>query len=100
MALDMSAIYRDDATPDETIKAYQHLINTGSCWTMDGSTGRYAMELLKGGFCMLGETGHQNAYGGYVPSRYEVKPGTLGSREYMNAKIRERDEDILNENCY
>ena len=34
---------------------------------------------------MLGETSCRDYYGNYVPSRYEVKAGTKGSKEYCEA---------------
>jgi hypothetical protein len=88
---DLSALYREDATLDEQVAAYQHLIDTGACWTMDGSTGRAAMSLIEDGYCTLGPVGHRDYYGNYVPSRDEVEPGTKGSVEYAAARQEERD---------
>jgi len=34
------------------------------------------------GAIVLGEVGHRDFYGNYVPSRHEVEPGTKGSVEY------------------
>ena len=31
----------------------QSMINDGTCWTMEGSQGRFAMSLLEAGTCML-----------------------------------------------
>lgn len=81
---DLSALYDEDAAPDEVIEAYQHLINTGQVWRMEGSMGRTAMDLIESGHCVLGEQGHRDYWGNYVPSRYEVEPGTKGSVEYAN----------------
>jgi hypothetical protein len=80
---DMTALYREDATHDEIVAAYQSLINSGDCWRMDGSTGRTAMALIEAGDCVLGEVGHRDYWGNYVPSRTEVQPGTKGSVEYQ-----------------
>jgi len=33
----------------------------------------------------LGEEGRRDYWGNYVPSRYEVEPGTKGSVEYVEA---------------
>jgi hypothetical protein len=79
---DMTAVYREDATVDETIDAYQELIDTGDAWRLEGSVGRTAMALIEQGLCILGPTGHRDYYGNYVPSRDEVEPGTKGSPEY------------------
>ena len=58
------------------------MINDGTAWRLQGSYGRTAMSLLESGDCILGEQGHHDYYGNYVPSRYEVKAGTKGSVEY------------------
>jgi hypothetical protein len=70
------------------IRKCQKLINSGNAWRLEGSFGRYAMNMIENGFCMLGLKGHRDYWGNYVPSRFEVKPGTKGSREYMK-KARE-----------
>ena len=80
--MSMSAIYDEDATEEEVIEAYQEMINNGSAWRMEGSVGRQAMALIESGDCVLGETGHRDYWGNYVPSRHEVEPGTKGSVEY------------------
>jgi hypothetical protein len=80
---DMSALWREDATDAEQIAAYQELVNTGDAWRMEGHIGRTAMQLIRDGVIMLGEKGHRDYYGNYVPSRTEVKPGTKGSAEYV-----------------
>ena len=67
----------------------QELINSGMAWRLEGSIGRAAMNCIESGHCILGEQGHRDYYGNYVPSRYEVEPGTKGSLEY--AKKRQPD---------
>ena len=59
----------------------QKMINTGLAWKMEGSVGRYAMELLRSGACMLPKESVVDYYGNKVPSRDEVVSGTLGSFE-------------------
>jgi hypothetical protein len=88
---DLSAIYRDDADTDDVIDAYQELINTGACWTMNGDTGRTAMRLIEDGYCILGEVGHRDYWGNYVPSRTEVAPGSKGTIEYAEKLSGERE---------
>lgn len=66
----------------------QDLINSGTAWKLEGSVGRAAMEAIEAGECVLGEEGHKDYWGNYVPSRYEVQPGTKGSVEYA-AKMQE-----------
>jgi hypothetical protein len=64
----------------------QELINSGAAWCLEGSVGRAAMDAINAGACMLGETGHRDYWGNYVPSRHEVQAGTKGSREYCEAR--------------
>jgi hypothetical protein len=60
----------------------QELIDSGMAWRLEGSVGRAAMAALEDGECILGEAGHHDYWGNYIPSRYEVAPGTKGSIEY------------------
>jgi hypothetical protein len=83
---EVSAIWDEEATSEEQVAAYQSLINSGQAWRMEGSVGRTAMSLLESGDCVLGEQGYRDYWGNYVPSRYEVEPGTKGSVEYAEAK--------------
>jgi hypothetical protein len=40
-----------DATREEQIAAWQHLINTGLCWQLQGFFGRTAQNLIDEGVC-------------------------------------------------
>lgn len=40
-----------EASYDETIEAWQHLINTGLCWKLQGFFGRTAKHLIDQGIC-------------------------------------------------
>jgi hypothetical protein len=64
------------------VTAIQDQINSGICWHMEGSVGRFAMSMLQAGVCMLPLVRKTNAYGGTVPSRNDVKAGTTGSFEH------------------
>lgn len=77
-----AALYSESATEDEIVECYQRLIDSGDAWNLEGSVGRSAMALIESGHCMLGEVGHLDYWGTYVPSRFEVEPGTKGSEEY------------------
>lgn len=57
----------------------QRLIDSGQAWLMEGYVGRQAMNALEIGACMLPTERCTYYYGGTVPSRYDVKPGTKGS---------------------
>jgi hypothetical protein len=79
---DLSAIWREDATEEETVRAYQRLIDSGQAWHLEGSVGRTAMDLIERGECVLGPEGHRDFWGNYVPGRDEVDEGTKGSVQY------------------
>jgi hypothetical protein len=36
---------------DQVVEAWQHLINTGLCWQLQGFFGRTAMRLIQDGIC-------------------------------------------------
>ena len=72
----------DGMTDDDAIEGIQSLIDSGMAWRMEGSVGRAAMSSIEAGYNVLGKEGHTDYYGNYVPSRYEVMPGTKGSIEY------------------
>lgn len=74
--------FYDAESREEYVAGMQELINSGAAWRLEGSVGRDAMALIESGDCMLGETGHRDYWGNYVPSRFEVKAGTKGSPEY------------------
>jgi len=60
----------------------QGLIDSGMAWRLEGSVGRAAMDAIESGACVLGEVGHRDYWGNYIPSRHEVEPGTKDSLEY------------------
>ena len=78
--------YDTDQTREEYIASMQELINSGTAWRLEGAVGREAMGLIESGDCMLGEEGHRDYWGNYVPSRHEVKPGTKGSAEFVEER--------------
>ena len=40
-----------DLGEDEIIELFQHLIDTGLAWSLQGHYGRTAMDLIQGGYC-------------------------------------------------
>jgi hypothetical protein len=41
----------EEHTEEEFIAAWQHLIDTGACWSLQGWYGRGAMAMIKAGHC-------------------------------------------------
>lgn len=41
----------EDGSEQEQIEAWQHLIDTGLCWTLQGWFGRRAQNLIDSGVC-------------------------------------------------
>jgi hypothetical protein len=83
---DLTALYREDATEEETVEAYQDMIDSGHVWSMEGHVGRTAMSLIESGRCTLGPEPSKDYWGNRIPSKSEVKPGTMGSPEYVEAQ--------------
>lgn len=79
----VSAVINLEQEDGNEIASLQALINSGDAWTLQGSTGRACMEAIRAGLCALGPKGHLDAYGNYVPSRFEVKAGTKGSVQFV-----------------
>ncbi len=77
--MNYTALYDEDATEEDQIECYQHLVNSGDAWRLEGHVGRTAMGLLTAGTIMLGKRAVQDYYGSTVPARDQVKPGTKGS---------------------
>jgi hypothetical protein len=82
MVDDIIAFEGGEMDEADEIRMMQEMIDSGMAWKMQGSYGRAAMDMIEAGLCVLGEEGHRDFYGNYIPSRYEVKPGTKGSLEY------------------
>lgn len=80
---DLTAIYDEDATAEETLDAYQALVDSGQAWCLEGAVGREAMRLIEEGQIALGPTACRDYWGNVVPGRGDVEPGTKGSVEYV-----------------
>lgn len=81
----MDFLWDDEVSEQDYIAGMQELVNTGQAWYLEGSVGRQAMSLIESGQIMLGEEGHRDYWGNYVPSRYEVEAGSMGSAEFVKA---------------
>ena len=64
-------------------------------WRSSGDVGRAMMGAMRAGHCMLGHLHCHDAYGNRVPSRHEVAPGTLGSRDYVVERMGEEYADRI-----
>lgn len=73
----------DGSTHADHLKAMQRLINSGTAWILQGSYGRSAMQAIEEGSLMLGTTAQKDYWGTVVPSRFDVEPGTKGSRQFV-----------------
>lgn len=81
---DMMILVGDqEADEMEVAIAMQNALNSGVGWRMEGSFGRSMMAALKSGRAMLGKFGVRDYYGNYIPSRFEVKEGSFGSRSFV-----------------
>lgn len=82
--------FEDEVEDDDEfgLGPLQELIDSGMAWRLEGSIGRQCMAAIEEGICVLGEVGHRDYWGNYVPSRYEVEAGTKGSQEYAD-RLRE-----------
>lgn len=78
------ALLLGDEDADE-LAGLQELADTGAAWHLEGSVGRAVMAAIEDGQIALGPVGHRDYWGNYVPSRFEVEPGTKGSVEYVEA---------------
>jgi hypothetical protein len=67
----------------EQAKAVQAMINSGSCWSMEGSVGRQMMSFISSGLCLLGTERARDYWGNVIPSRDDVKSGTKGSFDFV-----------------
>jgi hypothetical protein len=60
-------------------KDTQDGINSGEIWKGEGSSGRYAMDMLTNGYCMLPKVNTRDYYGNLIPSRDLVISGSKGT---------------------
>lgn len=89
---DLTALYREDATFDEHVEAYQELVDTGQAWMLEGSVGREAMRLIDEGYITVGVEAHRDYYGNRIPAIADLVPGSPGTPEYVDEKTQERND--------
>jgi hypothetical protein len=80
---DVLNIEGEAESEEEYFISLQRAINSLSAWKMQGSMGRAMMDAIRSGRCMLGEQPTADYYHNRIPSRYEVKPGTKGSKQFV-----------------
>ena len=86
-ALDLDtvlAIEGEAETEEDYYLSVQRAINSGT-WGLQGSFGRAMMGAIEDGRCLLGKSPARDYWGNRIPSRYEVKAGTKGSPEFVEA---------------
>jgi hypothetical protein len=71
---------------EEIVTLFQSLIDSGQVWQMQGSYGRQAIAMLRSGQCMLSDISQCDYYGNYIPSRNEVEPGAIGSKQFVESQ--------------
>lgn len=86
MAVDMAALWDEATTEEDFLDTYQHLVNTGQAWRLEGHVGRTAATLIETGELALGPEAVKDYWGNTVPSRFDVESGTKGSVEYVLAR--------------
>lgn len=64
----------------------QRAINAGM-WSLQGSYGRAMMDAIRSGRCLLGPNAARDYYGNVIPSRDDVKEGTMGSISFVEAAM-------------
>jgi len=64
----------------------QRAINSGM-WSLQGSYGRAMMDAIRSGRCLLGPNAARDYWGNVIPSRDDVKEGTMGSIGYVEAAM-------------
>jgi hypothetical protein len=80
---DVMAVENGEGCIEDSYASMQRLINNGQSWRLQGSFGRSMMAAIESGRCMLGEFDTRDYWGNHIPSRSQVKAGTMGSREYV-----------------
>ena len=71
------------------LEFWQRQVNSGDCWCTSGFIGRQAMELLREGYLLASKTPTKAAFGGSMPTRDQVKPGTVGSPHFVRHMMSE-----------
>lgn len=87
--------YNDESVYDEALLV-QDQINTLVAWRFEGSVGRHMMEFIEAGYCVLGRESTSDYYGNRIPSRKEVKAGTMGSYQFVKQQHGKGWADMVN----
>jgi len=74
----------------------QELIDSGMAWVLEGSNwqdsiAHACMVLIRDGHCTFGPEPHFDGHGNRVPAMRDLKPGTMGTPEFVAARAAARD---------
>ena len=58
-----------EATEEEVIEGFQSMIDSGVVWSLQGSYGRTAADLIESGMCQHSTEQHYDYYGNPLPVR-------------------------------
>ena len=91
----MIAYEEGELDDDDTITMFQHLIDTGMAWQLQGSYGRTAIALVKEGLCKLPNEPTYDYYGNRIPTQKELDEGKVRFRyEKHNVTMRELQDAL------
>jgi len=84
-----------DLSDEMTIKLFQHMINDGHVWNLQGFYGRTAMDLIDSGLCTFGEEPRNGYWGQTFPSKYDLDFMEAGTDEYVSKRLELGEEDFF-----
>lgn len=87
-----------ELSDNDTIKLFQYLIDEGHAWKLQGFYGRTAEELIQVGFCTLSykkTEGHQIFGSPTIPTKFDLKPGSPGTDEYVQKRKELKTDDAF-----
>lgn len=81
---------------EEVIELFQYLINKGYAWNLQEFYASIAISLIESGYCTFGENRTKGYWGQTIPSKYDLKPNTMGTDGFVQKRKELNDEDFYN----